>query len=127
MSTRDSFNAEALLTTFKECMRTLEHFGDRNEHRIKKLEELCKTQEKEQNGRVRNLEQLYQVCVCVCVCIHNCLVEFYPIFTTKLTHMFNCSIFNIRKLFKTFRVLRTRSLWWLQRWSTSGINWRVLT
>jgi hypothetical protein len=60
MSTRDSFNAEALLTTFKECMRTLEHFGDRNEHRIKKLEELCKTQEKEQNGRVRNLEQLYQ-------------------------------------------------------------------
>ena len=65
LSTRESFNAEALLVTFKECLRTLEHFGDRNEHRIKKLEELCKTQEKEQNGRVRNLEQLFQVSYCL--------------------------------------------------------------
>ena len=61
MLSKQDFNARALLDTFNECLRTLEHLGDRNEHRVKKLEELCKTQEKEQNGRLGNLDRLYQV------------------------------------------------------------------
>jgi len=63
VSERKPFDPVVLLKTFKDSIAALKEMSNRNQRRVDKLEQVCSQQEREHEGRIRDLDHRYTVSI----------------------------------------------------------------